>query len=133
MKLFVRIFIAVVAFTVLVAGWISFAPKTVRGRVIDSDTSAGIEGVTVKGLQRGWGWSNGSLVWDKDYTYITHTDADGSFALSYSRGGSSIRLQFYKDGYRSTKAGYPLQDTYVDYWDKPIIYLAHNKAGQNGH
>lgn len=124
MKVLVRIILIFAALIVLVACWGALGSKTVRGRVIDKDTGAGIQGVTVKAIQRGWGRSGGSTVWDKDYIYTTQTDKDGWFTLSYSRGGTSVHLQFQKDGYHSTKPGYPLQDTYIDYWEKPVITLA---------
>ncbi len=107
---------------VLILLWINAGPKHVQGQVVDSITGKGIEGVTVRALQRGWGWS-GYLVWDKDYTTTATTDRDGRFSFWYCRGGTSAHLQFSKDGYRSTKAGYKLQDTYIDFWESPTVML----------
>ena len=106
---------------------VNYGPKVVRGQVIDSVTTEGIEGVTVRAAQRGWGFAvGGSLVWDKDYDTTVMTGRDGRFSLWYYRGGTSVHLQFSKDGYRSTKPGYPLQDTYIDFWEKPIVKLERN-------
>lgn len=107
--------------------WMGFGPKVVRGRVVDSATGGGIKDVTVRALQRGWGRSAGYTVWDKTYDYSAITDEDGRFVLKYYRGGASVHLQFSKQGYRATKAGYPLQDTYVDFWESPQVQLAPNK------
>ncbi|MFL6388910.1 MAG: carboxypeptidase-like regulatory domain-containing protein [Terriglobales bacterium] len=126
MKIVAYILVTLITVAVAVALWTGSATKTVHGRVIDNKSGAGIEGVTVKAIQRGWGTSNGTLVWDKDFIYITQTNHDGWFDLSYSRGGDSVHLQFTKDGYHSTKPGYPLQDTYVYYSEQPVVVLAKN-------
>ena len=39
--------------------WVNCGPKLVRGQVIDSVTTKGIEGVTVRAAQRGWGFAAG--------------------------------------------------------------------------
>jgi hypothetical protein len=107
--------------------WIGCGPKVVRGRVVDSVSGKGIGGVTVRSAERGWGISNGSLVLDKDYVNTTRTDATGYFTLQYRGGGTSVHLQFSKEGYHATKAGYPLQDTYIDFWEQPNIRLEENR------
>lgn len=106
--------------------WLNLGPKVVRGEVVDSITAEGIDGVTVLAAQRGWGFSGGSLVWDKDYHTTVTTNPDGRFTLWYYRGGSSVHLQFSKDGYHSTNPAYPLQDIYIDFWERPVVRLERN-------
>ena len=120
-----RFIIIIFVIFILAFLWIYWGPKPVSGQVVDSVTGNGIASVTVSAWQRGWGYDD-YLVWDKNYYSTTVTDQNGRFKLWYYRGGTSVHLQFSKDGYHSTKPGYPLQDTYIDFWEKPTVKLESN-------
>ena len=72
--------------------------KVVSGKVIDCATQQPIKSATVTVNQRGWGKSNGQIVWDKDYVYTATTDKNGNFRIEYSVG-SSANLTVKKEGY----------------------------------
>lgn len=72
--------------------------KTIAGSVMDFDTHQPIAGAIVAIDQSGWGWSNGSLVWDKSYQTTTAVDATGAFVAHYTVG-SSARLHASASGY----------------------------------
>jgi phosphosulfolactate synthase (CoM biosynthesis protein A) len=103
----------------LVLLWLSFGPKTISGKVIDVN-SVGISGITVRVVQRGWGFSS-SLVWDKDYFYQTITDSNGNFEITYYRGGIDAHLQIYRGNYEDNIG--KVKDVYVTFWDRPVIKL----------
>jgi len=80
--------------------------KHVSGTVADFETNRPIEGATIRAAQYGWGWSNGSLVWDKDYSTYTRTDSAGAFTIGY-RHGSSANLWAEHQGYQRFRSWYP--------------------------
>lgn len=53
----------------------------VSGQLVDYRSDEPIAGATVMASQRGWGISDGQLVWDRTYTTSTRTGADGRFQL----------------------------------------------------
>jgi hypothetical protein len=69
----------------------------VEGRVVDHATGRPVAGAAVTLTGRGWGLSDGELVWDKDYAARTHADAAGRFRARV-RGGS-VRIAVDADGY----------------------------------
>ena len=80
--------------------------KYVSGRVTDFETNRPIQGATIRAAQHGWGLSNGSLVWDKDYSTYTSTDERGAFTVGYRRG-SSVNLWVVHQGYQRFQMWYP--------------------------
>ena len=72
--------------------------KVVAGHVVDCQTNAPIAGADILVSQSGWGFSNGSLVWDRTYVYRATSDETGSFELTYNVG-SSANIGVHKDGY----------------------------------
>ena len=101
--------------------YFSFGPKVVAGKVVDSQGN-GIQGVNVRAWQRGFGFSNGSLVWDKDFFYYAKTDSDGNFRMVYYRGGdTSVHLQIYKGDYESNIKN--VKDIYINFWEHPTIKI----------
>lgn len=69
------------------------------GQVVDFDTGTPLAGVELVARQSGWGFSGGSLVWDKSYLYRVFSDAQGRFDLRY-RHGASAHLWIEADGYQ---------------------------------
>jgi hypothetical protein len=82
------------------------AEKHVSGKVTDFETDRPIQGATIRAAQHGWGISNGSLVWDKDYSTYTETDAAGAFTIGY-RHGQSVNLWVEHQGYQRFQGWYP--------------------------
>ena len=80
--------------------------KHVTGTVTDFETNRPIRGATIRAAQHGWGLSNGSLVWDKDYSTYTTTDERGEFTIGY-RFGSSVSLWLEHQGYQRFQSWYP--------------------------
>ena len=80
--------------------------KRVSGTVTDFETNQPIEGATIRAAQHGWGISNGSLVWDKDYSAYTTADSAGAFTIGY-RHGSSVNLWVEHQGYQRFQSWYP--------------------------
>lgn len=72
--------------------------KTVAGTVLECGTNAPIPGADVSTHQIGWGFSNGSLAWDKDHVTSTKSDDAGHFTITY-RVGDSAQLIVKKTGY----------------------------------
>ena len=72
--------------------------KETTGRVVACGTGESIAGVTIFARQRGWGFANGSLVWDRDYTTSAVSGLDGTFSLSW-RIGSVAQLEAKHEGY----------------------------------
>lgn len=77
----------------------TMASSYIEGTVIDNSTQAPISGVTVAVSNRGWGFADGGLVWDKDYVYQTTTDHLGRFRIAY-RVGSSAHVIATQPGYQ---------------------------------
>ena len=77
--------------------------KFISGYVADCQTGQPIESVEVGVYQSGWGKSDeGSIVWDKNYEYIDHTDENGFFNIAY-RVGTSAKIRAKKVGYYSAE------------------------------
>src|SRR3989344_5832902 len=93
-----KIALATTVVVIAIILYFSFGPKTITGRIVDAQKN-GVSGIKVRVWQRGWGFSAGSLVWDKDYIYATQTDSAGNFRITYYRGGTSAKLQIYEGDY----------------------------------
>ena len=62
-----------------------------------------LRNVSVQACYSGWGFSQGSFVWDKDYcSEITQTNHDGSFVISFN-GPDSSRLTASREGWIQTE------------------------------
>ena len=72
--------------------------KTLSGVVLDCITNQPVANVEVSTNQRGWGFIEGSLVWDKDYISKTTTSSSGEFTTTYSAGGTAD-IKASKEGY----------------------------------
>lgn len=79
---------------------------TIGGTVTDYNTREPIAGAEVTAVEHGWGFSNGTLVWDKDKSTTVTTDLDGSFTASF-RYGASAKLRIRSSGYQAFEAAYP--------------------------
>lgn len=84
--------------------------RTVTGAVVDYETGVPIGGAEVTAVQHGWGFSSGSLVWDKDKSTMVATDAAGRFVAPF-RWASSVRLRARAPGYQRFEAYYAAGDT----------------------
>lgn len=84
-------FAARIACVVAIAGVLMAcrSTSTISGVVIDYDTHQPIAGASITIAQSGWGWSNGSLVWDKSYDTHATTDGAGAFAARYTVGSTA--------------------------------------------
>lgn len=82
---------------------------TARGTVHDFESGEPIEGATVTAVQHGWGFSNGTLVWDKDRSDSVTTDPRGAFTVDY-RSGSGVKLRARAGGYQRFEASYARGD-----------------------
>lgn len=60
--------------------------KTVSGIVIDCADDKPIAGANIQVLKRGWGQSDGGVVWDKNYITTAQSDATGLFNIQYTVG-----------------------------------------------
>jgi hypothetical protein len=80
--------------------------KHVSGRVTDFETNQPIAGATIRAAQHGWGFNNGNLVWDKDYSTYTTAEEGGGFTIGY-RFGSSVNLWVEHQGYQRFQSWYP--------------------------
>lgn len=80
--------LCVVVMIGVVAARTAMASHYIEGTVVDS-SGAPLPGVTVAVKNRGWGLSNGQLVWDKEYVYQTRSDSAGRFRIIYDVGGSA--------------------------------------------
>jgi hypothetical protein len=78
----------------------------IEGVVVDSSTGAPLQGAAVVVSNRGWGFINGQLVWDKDYVYPTVSDQNGKFRIVFDVGSSAH--------IKAAKAGYLPQDNWYD-------------------
>ncbi len=72
--------------------------KIAAGHVVDCQTNAPIAGADVSVIQIGWGFNNGSLVWDRSYVYRATSDDTGRFGVTYNVG-SSANIIVKKEGY----------------------------------
>lgn len=84
--------------------------RTVTGAVFDYETGVPIGGAEVTAVQHGWGFSSGSLVWDKDKSTTVTTDAEGRFSARY-RWASTVRLRVRTPGYQRFETYYGAGDT----------------------
>lgn len=76
--------------------------QTISGQVVDESGTA-LSGAAVTACYSGWGWSNGQLVWDKDYCSApVLTDAAGSYVINFS-GPDAMRLRADKQGWVQTQ------------------------------
>jgi hypothetical protein len=78
----------------------------IDGRVVDSRTGTPLQGAAVVVSNRGWGFLNGQLVWDKDYVYPTVSDQNGQFHIVFDVGSSAH--------VKTAKAGYLPQDSWYE-------------------
>ena len=88
----------------LAAGGCRFE-KQVSGLVTDYDSGEPLQGALVSTAQTGWGFSRGSLVWDKTHVTQTQTGPDGEFTIHY-RVGDSAKLAVSLDGYQYYQSWY---------------------------
>ncbi len=88
----------------------------IEGRVIDSASGEPLAGVTVAVSNRGWGFHDDELVWDKDHIYPTTSDSTGQFRIVY-KVGSSAHVIATADGY----------DTYDGWHDSNTSITIHLK------
>ena len=73
-------------------------PQTITGKVVDESGFA-LSDVAVKACYSGWGWSQGSVVWDKNYCSETVlTSNDGLYVINFE-GPVSMRLMAKKEGW----------------------------------
>lgn len=72
--------------------------KTLVGNVIDCESGEPISDVLVSVNQRGWGITEGSIVWDRDFITNTKSDNGGHYIVKY-RVGKSAYLRAEKEGY----------------------------------
>ena len=77
----------------------------ISGRITDYDSGRALAEARIVAQQSGWGFSNGSLVWDKAYVSETLSDAEGRFRLTYSPG-ESANLLVQRDGYQDYRGWY---------------------------
>lgn len=70
------------------------------GQVIDAATGAPVASAEVVIWSRAWGISEGSLVWDKQYTSRAAAGSDGRFSVVH-RGATSPRLCARAPGYET--------------------------------
>ncbi len=83
----------------LVATQVFMGGSYIDGTVVDSSTGAPLQGVAVEVSNRGWGFVDGQLVWDKDYVYPTVSDQNGRFHIVFNVG-SSAHVKAAKAGYQ---------------------------------
>jgi hypothetical protein len=77
-------------------------PQTITGKVVD-ESGVALSDVAVMACYSGWGWSKGSVVWDKDYCSETVlTGNDGLYVISFE-GPVSMRLMAKKEGWIQTQ------------------------------
>ncbi len=79
----------------------------IDGTVRDRDTKAPIAQAQVVVSNRGWGFIDGQLVWDKDFVYATMSDQGGRFHVDF-QVGPSAHVIVTADGYSQ----------FDDYFDK---------------
>ncbi len=60
--------------------------KEVTGIVLDCSTNAPVAGAALEMYGNGWGFSNGTLIWDKAYPAATTSNEKGLFRLQYKMG-----------------------------------------------
>lgn len=76
--------------------------RTISGTVVD-ESGAALAGAGVTACYSGWGWSSGSLVWDKDYcSDPVLTDRNGNYRIQFA-GPESMRLRAVKQGWIQTR------------------------------
>jgi hypothetical protein len=91
-----------IMFTTLAAA--ACSRGAVSGEVVDYATGKPIAGASVAARSRGWGTSDGQLVWDKTYSARTSTDSEGRFAIALPGprplifGGTTLSVE--ADGYQ---------------------------------
>ena len=66
--------------------------RAVEGRVVNHATGRPVTGAVVTLVGRGWGISDGDVVWDKERTARAVADAEGRFRASV-RGDVSVRAE----------------------------------------
>ncbi|WP_119155759.1 carboxypeptidase-like regulatory domain-containing protein [Caldimonas tepidiphila] len=79
------------------------APEPVRGRLVEYRSGEPVPEATVTITQRGWGWSEGQLVWDRSYRARTRTGAEGRFELPLPApglAGSGATLEVEREGFQ---------------------------------
>jgi hypothetical protein len=78
---------------------------SVSGRITDYESGEALANVRVIAMQSGWGFSDGSLVWDKAYVSETFSNSEGKFQLTYNHG-SSANLLVQREGYQDYRGWY---------------------------
>lgn len=71
--------------------------KIAAGYIYDCHTNQPLSNAEVSINDRGWGLSNGSLIWDKSYAYKAVTSERGFFRIIYK--GNPTDMQAKKSGY----------------------------------
>ena len=85
------------------------------GVVVDSVTKTPLPNIKVEVSNRGWGFSNGQVVWDHDYVYAANTDSEGKFHIIYQVGpGAHVVI---------TQNGYDRFDGYYNKNSQAVIEL----------
>jgi hypothetical protein len=67
--------------------------RVVEGRVVDHATGRPVSGAVVTLAGRGWGISDGQLVWDKERSVRAIADADGRFRTPARSGLTDVRAE----------------------------------------
>lgn len=67
--------------------------RAVEGRVVDHATGRPVAGAVVTLAGRGWGVSDGQLVWDKERSVSAKSDADGRFRTRARSGLTDVRAE----------------------------------------
>ena len=70
-----------------------------RGIVTMCDGDAPISGAQVSAIQVSWGREHGNLVWDKTYSTLGFTGADGRFDLPYVSREGSVKITAVAAGF----------------------------------
>lgn len=99
----VILFIASFLFFTVVFSLLSRQSNVAEGYVTDCESNIPVEGAQVSLNERGWGFRDGQLVWDKDYAYTALTTKQGFFQIIYKGNPTDIK---------ATKSGYLLEQKY---------------------
>ena len=79
------------------------AEKDLSGTVVNCANGSAIAGATITARQRGWGISNGGLVWDKEEISTSTTNVEGKFTIAWNTG-KAAQLAITKEAFFETLA-----------------------------